>query len=190
MYNLQDFLITLNNYGLTDVILPFLLVFTIIFAVMEKTKPLGTKKNFNVIIALVISLLVVVPHVTGGYPGDYDVVNVINGALPNIALALVAVVALLILIGMFGGEAAWKGPVTGWVVILAALFVIWTFGGAAWGWSGWDSFVNIFGEETISFVVVILVFGIVIALITSDRTNKANAFYSIGEKMGELFGKR
>src|SRR3989344_1351569 len=43
-----------------DVLLPFLLVFTIVFAILEKTNILGEdKKNFNVIIALVIGALLV-----------------------------------------------------------------------------------------------------------------------------------
>ena len=37
-----------ETYGVMDFLLPFLLVFTIIYAVMQKTKILGDKKNFNV----------------------------------------------------------------------------------------------------------------------------------------------
>ena len=44
-----------QTYGIMDFLLPFLLVFTIIFAVMQKTKILGEKKNFNVIVALVLA---------------------------------------------------------------------------------------------------------------------------------------
>ena len=54
----------LEQIGIYDVILPFLLVFTIIFAILEKTKVLGTetiegkrytKKNINAMVAFVIS---------------------------------------------------------------------------------------------------------------------------------------
>ena len=59
------FLTSLESYGLLDALLPFLLIFTVIFAIMQKTKFLGEgKKNFNVVIALVIALIVVLPHVT------------------------------------------------------------------------------------------------------------------------------
>ena len=51
---------TLENQGLTDVLLPFLLIFTIVFAVFQKTEILGKgKKNFNGVIALVIALATV-----------------------------------------------------------------------------------------------------------------------------------
>ena len=35
----------LAKLGIYDVVLPFLLVFTIVFAIMEKTKLLGTEKG-------------------------------------------------------------------------------------------------------------------------------------------------
>ena len=47
---LRGFIQTLESWGLTDVLLPFLLVFTIIFAILQKSNILGEgKKNFNVI---------------------------------------------------------------------------------------------------------------------------------------------
>ena len=57
-----------NQIGLFDVVLPFLLVFTIVFAIFEKTKVLGTekiegheysKKNLNAIASFVIAFLVI-----------------------------------------------------------------------------------------------------------------------------------
>ena len=57
-----------DSIGLFDVVLPFLLVFTVVFAILEKTKVFGmeevegrkyTKKNLNAIAAFVIAFLVV-----------------------------------------------------------------------------------------------------------------------------------
>src|SRR3989338_3319293 len=78
---LGDFL---QKFGFLDFILPFILVFTIVFAVLEKTKILGEKKNFNVVVALVMGLLFVVPHIVGSYPLGYDPVLVLNATLPSI----------------------------------------------------------------------------------------------------------
>ena len=36
LYQLKPFVDTLESWGLTDVLLPFLLIFTLIFAVMQK----------------------------------------------------------------------------------------------------------------------------------------------------------
>src|SRR3989344_8866636 len=98
---LEGFVRTLENWGLTDVMLPFLLIFVIVYAILQKTKILGEgRKNLNVIIAVVVGLLVVIPHVTGRFPADSDPVLIINDALPQVSIVLVAVVFLLILIGV------------------------------------------------------------------------------------------
>ncbi|MDP2908831.1 MAG: hypothetical protein Q8N77_03415, partial [Nanoarchaeota archaeon] len=54
----------LNEFGFYDVVLPFLLVFTLVFAILEKTKIFGVeekkpKKNINAMIAFVIALFFV-----------------------------------------------------------------------------------------------------------------------------------
>src|SRR3989338_1753608 len=124
----------LESFGFLDFILPFILVFTIVFAVMQKTKILGDKKNYNVIIALVLGLLFVVPHVLSLYPLGYDPVQVLNETLPSIALVAVAVIMLLILMGMFGTDFA-KGaaPI---IAVLAIAFVVYIFGAALGFWTG------------------------------------------------------
>ena len=49
---LADWLRTLENLGFLDVLLPFLLIFTITFSVLQKTKMMGdSSKRFNVIIS-------------------------------------------------------------------------------------------------------------------------------------------
>jgi len=76
-------------------------------------------------------------------------------------------------------------------VVVAAIVVLWIFGGSIWGWSGWDKFVSFFGEEIVIIIIILLVFGIIIALITSEgKEAKANIVTSIGDGIGRLFGKK
>lgn len=87
----------LKDFGLFDVILPFLLIFAIVFAILEKTMILGKdkdapKQNLNSIVALVISLLFVSAN---------KAVNLVTNALPNIALIIVIAVSFLIMLGVF-----------------------------------------------------------------------------------------
>ena len=58
----------LQDFGFFDVVLPFLLVFTIVFGILEKTKIFGTekfkgndipKKNLNAMVAFSIAFFVV-----------------------------------------------------------------------------------------------------------------------------------
>ncbi|MEK6907577.1 MAG: hypothetical protein AABW45_03545 [Nanoarchaeota archaeon] len=90
-----------RDFGLFDVVLPFLLVFTLIFAILEKTKILGTIKvkgeelpnrNLNSMVAFVVGLLVV---------ATANVVRTINESLPNVVLLVVVGISFLIMIGAF-----------------------------------------------------------------------------------------
>ncbi len=191
---LDRFITALDRWGLTDVLLPFLLVFTLIFAVLEKTKILGEgKKNFNIIISLVMALMVVVPHVTGRYPAGYDPVQIINAALPSVSLLVVAVIMLLIMIGLFAHDKIYLGlTMPGWIAIVSIILILTIFGSAA-GWyaSGFNSWLTgVFGNDALAVVIMLLVFGVIIAFITGGGEDKEqfNAFKKIGINFGELFG--
>lgn len=93
-----------REFGLFDIVMPFLLVFAIVFAVLEKTEILGTtkikgekypNKNLNAAVAFVVAMLVVAAA---------NIVSVINEALPNIILLLVVLVSFLVLIGVFAEQ--------------------------------------------------------------------------------------
>ena len=90
-----------KDFGLFDIVLPFLLVFAIVYAVLDKTRILGQytykgesypNKNLNAVVAFVVAMLVVAAA---------NIVGVINEALPNIVLLLVVLVSLLLLVGVF-----------------------------------------------------------------------------------------
>src|SRR3989338_8359058 len=91
----------LESLGLLDFFLPFILVFTITFAVLQKIN-LFEDKRFAGVIAFAAGLLFVIPHITGNYPAGYDPVQVINESLPSVALVGIAVVMILVLLGVFG----------------------------------------------------------------------------------------
>ncbi len=94
----------MGKIGVYDVILPFLLVFTIMFAILEKTKVLGvekidgretTKKNLNSIVAFVISFLVI---------ASTKLVAVISEVMANIVLLLILAISFILLVGVFFGS--------------------------------------------------------------------------------------
>ena len=187
----------LEAMGLTDVILPFTLIFAVIFAILGMVKIFGEKKNINVVVALVIALLVVVPHVTGGYPPGKDVVEIINTSIPNVSVIIIAVLMFLILLGIFGvqidvTQSSYIGPLVGMLCLGAVFFI---FGSSA-GWfggsgthSGALSFLN--NSETVSVLLVILMFVGIVALVTGEgggtgrlRTGINSVFNEFGKIMG------
>jgi hypothetical protein len=90
-----------DRLGVYDVVLPFLLIFTIFFAMLERTKVFGTekiggvettKKNLNAMASFVIALVTV---------ASTRIVAVINEGLAKVALLLVMAISFLILAGSF-----------------------------------------------------------------------------------------
>ena len=171
-YNLEGFINIMESWGLTDVLLPFTLIFTIMFAILQKTRVFGEeKKNINMVVALVFGLLVVIPHVTNTYPAGMDIVEVLNSALPSVSIVVVAAIMLLVLIGIFGKEAVILGmALPGWITFISFFIIIFIFGNAAGWWGGqWGNWMeDFFGQDAIAIIIMLLVFGIIIAFITGE----------------------
>ncbi len=93
-----DFFRTLGVY---DIILPFILVYTLMFAILEKTKLFGTedvkgtqytKKNLNAMVSFVVAFLVV---------ASSKLVEAITAVSSKIVVLLLLVVFFLMLVGSF-----------------------------------------------------------------------------------------
>lgn len=175
VWNFNQIIFTLEQMGVADVILPFLIIFTVVYAALQKSKVLGEdSKKFNVIVSLVMGLAVVIPHVLGAYPPNGDVVEIMNKALPNISLIVIAIVMVMLILGIIGGEVNFAGTSLGgimiWLSIIAVALVFIGSAGAfqtmPW-WLHWtlDPYIK-------EIVVVILVFGIIIYFITKEDKDK------------------
>jgi len=168
----SDVFLRFENMGVLDSLLPFILIFTILFAVLQKTKIIGEgKRQFNTVIALIISLMVVIPHLTGRYPPGSDVVTIINTALPQVSLLVIVILAALLLIGVFAPGIMFGG--TGFGAFLALLSigaVVYIFGNAA-GWWRNVGFLRVLNDpDTQAVIVIVLVFGLIIWFITRDSS--------------------
>ncbi len=179
MTNFVELFEIMESWGMLDVMLPFLLIFTIVFAVLQKAKIFGAdSKRFNVIIALVLGMVVVIPHILGTYPEGQDAVLIINSVLPNVALVLVAIIMVLLLSGVFGYEPKGAG---GAILIPAFAVIIWIFGISAGWWADFGWF-NI-DPDTLAVVLVLLVFGIIIAIITAGE-DSMKGIKDLGKSLG------
>ncbi len=195
LLQLDNFILFLDRMRI-DVFLVFLLIFVIIYAVLQKTRILGEdKRNLNTIVSIVVGLLVVIPHITGRYPQYADPVTIITNALPQVSIVIVAIIFLLILIGVFGQDRVFLGvSMPGWVAFISFITILIIFGGSAGWWSGrfGGSLQYYFGTEIVSVVIMLLVFGIVIAWITSESKEREGrgALKSLGMDLEKLFGKK
>ena len=114
----------LEKVGLFDIVLPFLLVFTIVYAILEKTKVFGTeeiegkrypKKNLNATAAFVISFLVV---------ASSRLVEVITTVSANVVILLLLAILFLMLVGSFFKEGEPVHLTGGWNVLFMIIMFI------------------------------------------------------------------
>lgn len=162
--NILDFLV---NLGFYDVILPFLLVFTIVFALLERTKVFGTedidgkkypKKNLNTIMAVVVAFFVVL---------SADLVEVITTVSSNFVVLLFLVVLFLLLVGSFFMEKPDAVFLTGWwkqlFMVLVFVILIFIFLDGL-GWLG-DTFDFLTGRDEGELVGTAILFTLLVIFI-------------------------
>lgn len=165
-----------QDLGVFDVILPFLLVFTIVFAILEKTRVFGseeiegkkyTRKNINAMTSFVIAFFVV---------ASSRIVEIITEVSANVVLLLLGSVLFLMLIGSFYKETPegvfledpWKQIFIGIMFLgltLIFLHAIKTESGKTWLDVLLDSIKNVANSKavaTIIFAIVVIVFMIII----------------------------
>lgn len=160
----------LENLGLYDTVLPFLLTFTLVFAFLEKTKVLGTesretekgsteitKKNLNSMTAFSISFIVV---------ASSQIVGLLNEIVAGVGLVIVMVFLFLLTIGSFQEqkdkpfflEGPWK--VFFEIVVVLSITLIFL---EAMGWLQEilnfveDTFNSTANSETFALIILLLV---------------------------------
>ncbi|MFH1400697.1 MAG: hypothetical protein ABIH41_04200 [Nanoarchaeota archaeon] len=151
---LENALIFFDKLGIFSIVLPFLLVFTIVFAILEKTKIYGTekfikgdktvefpRKNLNAMTAFVMAFFVV---------ASSQLVAIISTTLSWTVLVLVLILAFMMLAGSFhtGKEEFvlqdnWK-KIFMVIAFLAIILIFlhatgllpWLYGYILWNWNG------------------------------------------------------
>lgn len=140
----------LSSPLVVEVILPFLLVFTVVFAILQKSKILGDdKKQIDAIVALVIGLMFVAFSWATG---------IVVKLAPFLAVSLVIILVFLLIWGIFWKEGEFdvgKGvKIAGGIIALIAVII------AVLAVSGtWQDLLGLFsnGGSLLSNVVIIIV---------------------------------
>ncbi len=171
--NLREVIGFLDDIGIYDVVLPFLLVFTIVYAILEKTGIFGTdeingkqysKKNINSMVAFVMGFLVV---------ASTKLVETINKTFANVTLLLMLSVLFLMLIGSFyreKEEVYLKGISRTFFAILMFLGIVLIFLDALdWLEVIGDFFADNIGEPWFVSLILVAVLTAFLVFITSER---------------------
>lgn len=108
----------LDYLGLVDVVLPFILLFTMLYAFFEKTKVLGVEKGhpyhrINALASIVISLLVI---------GSANLLGIANTLVQYLGLLAVIVLAFAMILGLFGVQQLPQHKA--WNIVFFVIFII------------------------------------------------------------------
>ena len=149
----------LSHPFFTEQVLPFLLVFTLIFAILEKTKILGEgKRQINAIVGFVVGLILI----AFPYPR-----SIIVNLMPLLAIIAVVLLVFMILYGFASGEKEFKMPkkltitfgILIAIVLIVALLIFTDYWGIIIG--------NVLGGSDIAsniFFILVIVAAIAIVL--------------------------
>jgi hypothetical protein len=143
------------------IVMPFLLVFVLIFSVLEKSSILGEgKRPANAIVAAVIAFIFV------GVP---SIVGIAIKMIPWVSLILVTILCALMVFGFMGMEIP-KGK--GFKITFGILFGLALLAVVLWA-TGVFGLIH-FTSALIQYIVLIIVFGGALALIVSTSPGRPN----------------
>ncbi|MBU2052851.1 MAG: hypothetical protein KJ721_01255 [Nanoarchaeota archaeon] len=141
-----------EQYGFFAYILPFLLIFALIFGILEKTKIFDDNKTISGIIAFVVGLMAL----------QFDIVpQFFSEVFPRLGVGLAIVLILLIVVGLFADPDS-KGityTIMGIGAIIVVVILVQTAGAVGWSSTWWwsDNWPLVAGVVIILVAVVAMV---------------------------------
>ncbi|MBU0760894.1 MAG: hypothetical protein KJ600_02325 [Nanoarchaeota archaeon] len=154
--SIADIFFQWEHMGVFDYILPFLLVFALVFGILNATRFLGESKGIYAIIALVIGFM--------SLRYQYLFSDFISELFPRLGVGLAILLSIMILVGLFIEKDyqkywAWGLSALGFVIALVIFYQTTTRMG--WYWGG-------YGSEAVGFIVLaVLIVGVIIAVAAS-----------------------
>jgi len=160
----------LQSPFVVELLLPFLLVFVVIYAILQKTKILGDgKKQIDAIVALVIGLIAV----AFGYA-----TGIIINLIPILAVTVVVLLVFMLMYGMTFPEGKFEmnrwlrggiGIIVGIVVIISVLVLT----------GAWDSLIDYYNQSdgsavaaNVGFIIVAIAAIAIVVFAGGDKKKK------------------
>jgi hypothetical protein len=174
VFDIGSVLFQLQNLGFFDLILPFLLLFAVIYGILSYTKVFSDNRGVHVIVALVIALLAI------RFPFFTDFLNFVS---PRIGVGVVVILALLILIGLFTPEKS--QALIGGIFMAVGAIVFLVILGQSYNFFGFGG--GFFTSEIVAgLILVALLIGVIVAVSVAGGS-KRNSGRSAIEKLAPLW---
>jgi len=147
-----------NEIGVFSYVIPFLLIFAVVFAILDKTKMLSGKDNENRGIIAIIAVAIGLLSLQFDFVSEFFAV-----VFPRFGVGLALFLVIIIFLGFFypeSGKDGWSGKVAwvGWTVGIGVFI---------WALSSWDQWSSqaAFGGWFVDNVWALIILGILVAII-------------------------
>ena len=153
-FNIYDLYYQWADAGVFSFVLPFLLIFAVIFGILSTTGILGGHRGVNLIIALVIGLLAL----------QWDFVGIFFSELfPRFAIGLAVLIVVVILAALFIDDKSLKGWLIGFSIagaVIGVLVIIFTFNTTTYWFDSffWQEYWGLIVGAIILVIVIIAIF--------------------------------
>jgi hypothetical protein len=167
----------LEASGFYEYVLPFFLIFVVIFAMLEKTRILGgTKKpktNLNIVLSVILSLIVLF---------NTDLIFLMNQTLSRISFFIIMAVMVMLLIALFYNPKNGKpiGLQMGVATILALAGVFWSLSTSYYGYDALPYWLYL-NDSTLSLIFFLVLFGVIIYFVTGPHETQETDKFKIIE---------
>ena len=163
----------LTSYFAVRVVYPFLLVFTLLFAILQKSKILGDdKKQVDALVALSIALIVV------AFSWSTDIIILL---MPFLAVSIVILLVFLILYGFVASDVGEglvidnriKWGLTGLIMIAVVIAVLVVTG--QWDRLYYSLFVDYGANSWLTNIILLVIVVAAIFIVTSSGKKRASS---------------
>lgn len=147
--------------GVFDFVLPFLLVFAVVFGILNATRIIGENKGVAVIIAFVLGLM--------SLRYRYFFSDFLSELIPRLGIGISILLALMILVGLFIAQEEtryWFYGLGAIGAIIAIVIFYQTATRLGWYWAG-------YGSDSVGFIILgVLIVGVIIAVAVSGSNSE------------------
>jgi hypothetical protein len=164
-FTIADVLNQWQMAGVFDYVLPFLLIFSVVFGILASTNIIGKQKGVNVIVSLVVGLLALRLGFVQTFFAEI---------FPRLGVGIAVILALLIMTGLFVNKTEakyWMYGIAGIAVIIWIIVLVNSLEGAGW-LGGYGGYI---GDYAGLIIGAVLLVGVIIAVATSGGSSSGSA---------------
>jgi len=156
-----------ENVFFAKMLLPFLLVFVLVFAILQKSKILGDgKAQVDAIVGMVVGLILI------GASGPRDI---IVGIMPWMAVGIAVILVFFVLYGFVAGDLSGSNMPNSLKYVFGGLAGVFTIGVVLFVSGLWENIWDSFGgasEVWMNVVMVAVILGVVAVAVFGNKNSE------------------